>query len=327
MRLINKYTLFVVLCYSFSIGLSGQDYTKSLIIPAVYNHYHLNPFVINPAHTGFENVNRLLFNFRNHWAGFDDSPKAITLGINGSPVKNMGLGGLIYSESYGAASRFVGQANYAYHFSAGENNKMGLGLSGTYNQYKLGNEVITDPLHEGPDAVINESVEGEKFFGADLGFWAEFGKKFKLGITLPQIVLTRLDNKKLDGDKPFNFIGFFGATWDVPEYRVSLEPSILLRKVSDVPFGTDLNILAKMLDDRLYAGFTYSFGPSDSRVSFLGGVRIDRLRVYYSYDQSYQTSKTNNNGSHELSLSFDIMGSRKNTNTKPMNHVEEMNQQ
>ena len=286
MRLINKYTLFVVLCYSFSIGLSGQDYTKSLIIPAVYNHYHLNPFVINPAHTGFENVNRLLFNFR-----------------------------------------FVGQANYAYHFSAGENNKMGLGLSGTYNQYKLGNEVITDPLHEGPDVLINESVEGEKFFGADLGFWAEFGNKFKLGITLPQIVLTRLDNKKLDGDKPFNFIGFFGATWDVPEYRVSLEPSILLRKVSDVPFGTDLNILAKMLDDRLYAGFTYSFGPSDSRVSFLGGVRIDRLRVYYSYDQTYQTFQTFNNGSHELSLSFDIMGSRKNTNTKPMNHVEEMNQQ
>ena len=30
---------------------------------------------------------------------------------------------------------------------------------------------------------------------------------------------------------------------------------------------------------------------------------------------------------NELSLSFDIMGSRKNTNTKPMNHVEEMNQQ
>ncbi|MBK8402740.1 MAG: PorP/SprF family type IX secretion system membrane protein [Saprospiraceae bacterium] len=317
MKTINSIIIFVALV-TLGQSIKAQDYAVALKTPAVYNHYTLNPFLINPAHTGFEQINRIVFNFRNHWAGFEGSPKGLTLGINGSPAANMGLGGVIYSENFGVANRFTGQVNYAYNFRANETTKMSLGLSGSYIQYSLDNEAITDGLHQASDGIINAAVNGENFFGADLGFWADFSDKFKIGITLPQLVLSRLDNKKSDEDKPFNFVGFLGVKWNVPSYRMSIEPSVCVRKISDVPFGTDLNVVANMLDDRLFAGFTYSFGPSDSRVSFLGGVRVEQFRFYYSYDQSYQTFQNFNNGSHELTLSFDL-GKGKQPNKQKMN--------
>jgi len=104
---------------------------------------------------------------------------------------------------------------------------------------------------------------------------------------------------------------------------MSIEPSVCVRKISDVPFGTYLNVVANMLDDRLFAGFTYSFGPSDSRVSFLGGVRVEQFRFYYSYDQSYQSFQSFNNGSHELTLSFDL-GKGKQVAKPKMNNGEEI---
>lgn len=296
----------------FGTQLNSQDYAKALKTPAVYNHYTLNQFLINPAHTGFEEVNRLMFNFRNHWAGFEDSPKGMTLGLNGSPAANMGLGGIIYNENFGVANRFSGQVNYAYNFKAGKDSRFSIGLGGTYIQYSLDSRTITDPNHQASDPIINRAVNGINYFGADLGFWGSIANKINLGITLPQIALARLDDgpQAKDTTSNFNFIGFLGATWNVPSYRMVIEPSVCVRKISDVPFGTDLNILAKMLDDRLSAGFTYSFGPSDSRVSFLVGVRVEQFRFYYSYDQTYQVFQNYNGGSHELTLSFDF-GKRK----------------
>ncbi|MEP7195033.1 MAG: PorP/SprF family type IX secretion system membrane protein [Saprospiraceae bacterium] len=309
---ITKNTFTVILVSLLSLQIQAQDYATSLKTPAVYTQYHLNPFLINPAHTGFEGQSKIIFNFRNHWAGFDGAPKGLTLGINGAPVSNMGLGGIIYSESFGVANRFIGQANYAYNFKANKDTKMSLGLSGSYIRYSLDNEAITDPNHTQGDPIINAAVNGENYFAADFGYWAEFADKFKLGITLPHIVETNLnDTKVADSTKPFNFIGFLGAKWVVPNYRMVIEPSVCIRKISDVPFGTDLNVLASLLDDKLFIGFTYSFGPSESRTGFLGGVRVNQFKFIYSYDQTYQTFQTYNRGSHELTLSFDL-GSNKN---------------
>ncbi len=311
----------VVILSSLFGQLVAQDYSTSLKTPAVYTQYHLNPFLINPAHTGFDGISKIIFNFRNQWAGFDESPKGITLGINGSPVKNMGLGGLVYSEKFGVANRFLGQLNYAYNFKANSDTKMSLGLSGSYIRYSLDNKAFTDPNHQQGDPVINKAIDGEDYFAADFGYWAEFADKFRLGITLPHIVLTNLGNTKADSSRPFNFIGFFGTRWNVPSYRLILEPSVCIRKISDVPFGTDLNILAKMLDERLFLGFTYSFGPSDNRTGFLGGVRVNQFRFTYSYDQTYQTFQTFSRGSHELTLSFDL-GSMKTKMPEPTEMLE-----
>ena len=311
-NIMKKYNILSLVIMILAFGsLNAQDYAKALKTQAVYNHYYANLFLVNPANTGFNGTSNLLFNFRNQWAGFDGAPKGLTLGIDASPANNMGLGAMIYSENYGVANRFQGQINYAYNFRPSDNMRMSFGLSGAYIQYNLDNEAITDPLHESPDPYINSAVNGEKYFGADFGLYAEIQDKFRIGISIPHLVETRLDNSNKTStgpkeDKPVSFTGFLGAIWRLPEYRMVIEPSIGLRKISDVPFGTDLNVLAKMLDDRLFAGFTYSYNPSWHRVSLLGGVKIDRFSFMYSYDQSYLEFQNFNNGSHELTLAFEL---------------------
>ena len=41
-------------------------------------------------------------------------------------------------------------------------------------------------------------------------------------------------------------------------------------------------------------------------LTLLGGVRIEKLKFYYSYDQSYYDFQSFNNGSHEVTLSYDL---------------------
>ncbi|MBK9108965.1 MAG: PorP/SprF family type IX secretion system membrane protein [Saprospiraceae bacterium] len=300
-----------VLLTWMSQSLHAQDHATALKAQSVYNHYYLNLFLLNPAATGMSGQSQLLFNFRNQWSGFEGAPKALTLGIDGSPANNMGLGAMVYNENYGVANRFLGQLNYAYHFKPNEDMKMSLGISGAYIQYNLDNEAITDPNHQNPDPVINRAVNGEKYFAADFGFYSEIKGKYRIGISIPHLVQTKLDDSNItstspEEDKPVSFTAFLGGIWRLPEYRVVLEPSLGLRKISDAPFGTDLNILAKLMDERLYAGFTYSFNPSWHRIAMLAGIKLDRLGIFYSYDQSYLEFQNFNNGSHELTLTFGL---------------------
>jgi type IX secretion system PorP/SprF family membrane protein len=311
MKKFNLYILTLLVCLSFAMNAVSQEYAKALKAPAVYNQYYLNLFLINPANTGFDGQGKLLLNFRNQWAGFESSPKVLTLAIDASAAPNMGLGASIYSENFGVSNQFLAQVNYAYQFQANKDMKMAFGLSGSYIQYNLDNETLTDPLHQSPDPKINGAVNGEKYFAADFGFYTEIQNKFKIGISIPHLVETRLDKTNTttttpQPDRPVNFTGFVGAIWRMPEYRVVIEPSVGLRKISDVPFGADFNILARMMDDKLFAGFTYSYNPSWHKIAFLGGIKLDKLGIFYSYDQSYLEFQNFNNGSHELTLTLDI---------------------
>lgn len=327
MKKIYRYTLGFLLPGIFNQVLVAQDHATALKTHAVYNHYYINPILINPANTGFHGDGKLFLNYRNQWAGFDGAPRGITLGIDASPAPNMGLGGMIYSETFGVANRFQAQANYAYQFQANKDMRMAFGISGAYIQYNLDNETLTDPLHENPDPKINAAVNGEKYFAADFGFYAEVHEKYRIGISIPHLVQTRLDetskNTQSTGDKPVSFVGFIGGTWKLPDYRIVLEPSVGLRKISDVPFGADFNLLAKMLEDRLFAGFTYSYNPSWHRISFLGGVRLDKLSIYYSYDQSYLDFQNFNNGSHEVTVALNIFKAKPKTPKPEENMMKE----
>ncbi len=308
--------LVLIIGLAFIQAVNSQDYATALKTQAVYNHYYLNLSLINPANTGFNGDGKILLNYRNQWAGFEGSPKGLTLAIDGSPAPNMGLGAMIYSENFGVANRFLGQINYAYQFKASNDMKMAFGISGAYIQYSLDNEALTDPLHENNDPKINAAVNGEKYFAADFGFYTEILGKFKLGISIPHLVQTRLDetgttSTQPKAEKPVNFTGFLGAILRMPEYRVVIEPSIGIRKISDVPFGADFNLLARMMDDRLFAGFTYSYNPSWHRISMLGGIKLNQLGFFYSYDQSYLDFQNYNNGSHEITVTLDLFKSKK----------------
>lgn len=282
----------------------GQDYGTSIKLPLAFTQYYLNPQMMNPAYTGFHDKYRLALNYRSYWSDFPGSPKSFAASYNGPATDRVGIGGIISTESFGAENRFRGQLSYAYKFGS-DDYKMSLGLSTDYSQFRLDNSAITSELYDPNDPLVNAALDGRRYFSASLGFYTEYKTQFYFGLSLPQIILTRLDDGNGDDETSFNYIATIGTWIKVSDYDMVIEPSIYLKKIGNAPLHVDINVLGKFLDERLFGGLSYSIGAGN-RLGFLLGARVESFRFYYGYDVSYQEFQDYNNGSHEVTLSFDL---------------------
>ena len=88
---------------------------------------------------------------------------------------------------------------------------------------------------------------------------------------------------------------------------VIFEPSVFVKQLNNVPFHVDINLLARFADDKFRGGATYTVG-ADEKVGFIVGTRFNTLSFNYGYNVSRNEFQTFNNGSHELSVRFDIGG-------------------
>lgn len=299
------YILFILL---FSGGLlMAQDYGVSIKLPIAFQHYYLNPHIMNPALTGFHGNYRLAVNYRSQWSDFPGAPKSFSASYNGPATDRVGIGALLFTEQYGVNRQFRGQLSYAYRFGT-DDYDMSLGLSTDYSQFRLSNEAITGPLYNPNDPLVLDALNGRQFFSGSIGFFAKYKKQFYFGLSLPQVVLARIDEGEGDGETQFNYIASIGTWLDLPSYDMSIEPSIYLKKVGLVDLHVDFNLVANFLDERLYGGLNYSVGAG-SKFGFLVGARINAFRVFYGYDVSYQEFQEYNNGAHEVTLNFDLFNS------------------
>ena len=295
----------IILALSFSVQMNAQDYGTSIKLPAVFNQYHVYPSFINPAYAGFEEHGVLFFNYRRTWADFDEAPHSFSGNYNGRITDRVGLGAMIFSDQFGVNDRLRAELNYAYHFDS-ENSKMAFGLSTGYVQYKLDNEALTDPGTEPGDQTLIDAVNGRQYFTAGLGFYGEFDEKFIFGLSLPNVVASRLDeNGEGDDESEFSYLAMLGYRSGVSNYDMIVEPSIVIRKVGSVPLNFDLNLKASFLEERLFAGVSYGNGAG-SRLGFLLGTRINNLHIYYGYDVSFEEIQGYNDGSHEIGLKIDL---------------------
>lgn len=286
-------------------GIS-QQYAVTPEMQGIFTQYYINPVLLNPAFTGISGKYNLFVNYRSNWSNFPGSPKAYTLNYNGPAYDKIGIGALLHSENFGVSNRLRGQLSYAYRFGS-DDLKMSLGVSTDYVNYRLNSQALTDGQYDPNDPVILDNVDGQKFFAASIGFYAEYKHKVFFGLALPNVVTTRLGElvEGQNNETSTSYIATVGTWLEVKDYQLTLEPSLYIKKIGDIPLMFDLNLLATFLDDRLYAGSTFSYGAGN-RFGFMIGARVNNFRFYYSYDVSYQSFQTYNNGSHELTLAFDL---------------------
>lgn len=307
--------IFLIPIFSFAFLFAfGQDYGTSIKLPLAFSQYYLNPHVMNPALTGFHGKYRLGLNYRSHWSDFPGSPKSFAAHYNGPAAERVGLGALVSAESFGVEERFRGQLSYAYNFGA-EDYKMSLGLSTDYSQFSLDNDAITNELYDPNDPLVNDALDGRRYFAATIGFYSEYKDQFFFGLSLPQVILTRIDEGDGDDETSFNYIASLGTWIKTPDYDMVIEPSLYLKKIGNAPLHVDINVLARFLEDRLYGGLSTSFGAGN-RLGFLVGARIANFRFYYGYDVSYQEFQDHNNGTHEVTLTFDLFSQFTDDNEK-----------
>jgi len=270
----------------------------------VFTHYYLNPVLINPGATGFENQHEFLLSYRNTSSGFEDSPKTFTLLYNGPVGDRMGLGGQILSDRIGKYRTFTGAANFAYKFGS-DDFKFGAGLQTGFQQLRLDN-LNDDKFIDDSDELLAEGLDGVTLFDASFGIYGEYDERLFFGLSFPNLVRTRITNISSDYEDPneeFNYVFLAGYRFDVEEHDFKIEPSIAIKNIRRVPFSVDLNLKLSFLDEQLVGGITYSVSEM-SRFGLLLGTRIDRLRIFYSYDVGFGDFQEYNNGSHEITIHY-----------------------
>lgn len=295
-----KYLLSALICIAFAGIMQAQD-------ESIYTHYHINPVLINPAAAGFDDHHNVFLNTRLAFTGFDGSPKSYALSYNGRVAPTFGLGAMIFREDIASLTRTRVQLNYAFQFDQFENFKLGIGFSTEFEGNRVPASYQDNPLVDADDILLIENTEGKSFFDAALGAWGRYKENTFFGFSIPNLISQRIDNinSPTDTGNELYYMLAGGHAFEVEGFNFILEPSILIRKAKDSPFGVDFNLKAKYLEEKIIAGLSYRSGTGGN-IGLLLGTRLDVLRVYYSYDFTFQRFQRYNNGSHELTLSFEF---------------------
>lgn len=269
----------------------------------VYSHSFFNQVLINPGAVAHHGGQQLLINYRNTWSTLPGSPKTVSLSYDGMLGNRLGIGVLALQDNFGALQTTKGQLAFSYNIKSATN-QLGFGLSAEYVKHGLNNFNAGSSLNE-PDAVINARREGIEYVDASFGVHGIYNGQFTYGIALPSLISSRIDNTTSDEEREIGFLLNLGYKVTSASSGISMSPSILLKKLNNVPTHIDLNLKLGFLEEKLTGGVTYRVG-ADKMLGFLLGMNIDRIGFYYSYNVSTQQFQDYNNGSHEITAKVDI---------------------
>lgn len=269
-------------------------------------HYTFNPVLINPAATGFDPEHHDVFiNIRSAWTGFPDSPKTYALSYNGPIGNRLGLGALVYAENVASLSRLRAQLSYAFRFQI-EDISMAFGLSTEWHRTALSSSVTNSAFYADyiGDMPIEDAMDGMNEFDASLGLYGSFKRKIFFGVASPGLIRNKLESEK--GGNLFKYITVnVGGEFELNDSKVKLIPSILLKRVRNVDFQTDVNLLATFFKEQLITGLTYR-GGTGGNLGITLGTKYSSLRVLYTYDLYMGEFQKYNGGSHEISINFEF---------------------
>ncbi len=296
----------------------GRSYTTYAQEAGYFNHYYIQPILINPGATGFNGDHELLAAYKINYSDFPGAPRTFTALYNGSFAEKAGLGIQVLSDHIGASQILQGQLNFAYRLIFPDA-VIGLGLSTGIQNFKI-TDTQNDALIDPTDVLLNEAIDGYLIFDGSVGVYGEVDKKLIFGVSFPNLVKQRI--QEISGDlnrdslnlNNFPYVFNVGYRYNVENYNFTIEPSITVKDLRDSPFLVDLNLKFSFLDEQLVGGLGYSIGD-DSRASLLLGTRINKLRLYYSYDVNVGNFQKYNNGSHEFTLVYRIPSKSSATTT------------
>jgi type IX secretion system PorP/SprF family membrane protein len=271
----------------------------------IFSHYLLNPVLINPAASGFNDQHNFYLHYKNQWSGFTGAPRTGAVSYNGTLGEKLGIGGFISNENVSYMNRFRGLLSYAFRFKINDF-KGGLGLSTEFKRMSLNNEILASSLYKQGDNVAEQLLAGENFFDATAGFYGVYMNKFTFSAAMPNLIQARLsqiagDNSSRGGLRYFNVMMGYKETVN----EITIEPSILVQKMIDAPLRVDVNLKGSFLQEKVIGAVSYRAGTGGG-LGVMVGSKFNGLTFAYSYDYGLQRFQTFSTGAHEISVGFSI---------------------
>jgi type IX secretion system PorP/SprF family membrane protein len=234
---------------AFSFSLFGQQNPVSPLFPGTQ-------FGWNPGMTAAWNYLEANATYTQQWAGFDEAPRQISLGIQ-YPFEglNMGLGLQVLQDETGPLTQTGIQLAYAYHIPLGYNQRLSIGLSARASQlrYDPSKELavdLSDPLlFSGMADVAHYNLSVGAFYRtADLEDWTEahFFAGFSLQQAIPQSLLLLENIASIDLARVWHANALVGYRFDLD--GAFIEPSLQLDYAFENIYQPRFNLIFEMQD-------------------------------------------------------------------------------
>lgn len=288
-----------------SVIFAGSCYVSRAQYDPLFTQYMFNEMFINPAYAGSRDAISSTALYRDQWVGIEGAPKTQTLSIH-APIKNkkIGLGLGVLNEAIGVERKVGIFGNYAYRIMTSDEGRLAFGLQGgiiNLKEYYL--DVIT---HDQGDEQFSQNVQSVV---PNAGFGIYFNtKKFYAGFSVPRLIENYIDPtdgleiKNKLSIQNWHYFLTSGYVFDLNP-SVKLKPMVMVRASDGAPVQVDFTAAA-YFKETFWFGSTYRSGDA---VAFFVQMNLTKqLRLGYSFD--YTLTKLNNygNGSHEITIGYDI---------------------
>lgn len=303
----KKMPLFLLLLLTIvSVRLSAQE-------KIIYDQYHFNYYLINPAVAGADKCSHLMLTTKNNWIGLEGpSTQALTFRTRLN-VKNIGLGAIAYNDHTPNFRNIGAQLTFAYHIPMSDgarylkdvklDRQLSFGLSAKVHQASYESHTTTDPA----DVSFSETVPN-----ANIGvYYIDYG--FFAGLSASNLVPYEMVNYGMQEEPAPTTVFFFtGYGFNLQEGR-ELEPSVNFNyaangakqlelnlkfssnnEVSDVGFWTQLSYRHNMDEG---AGKPLSLIP-------IAGIRLNKIQIAYAFNLTLNEIQKYNYGTHEFMLAY-----------------------
>lgn len=306
-----------------------------------YTQYIMNNYIINPAVAGIENYWDVKASHRIQWVGLQDAPVTTYFTIHG-PLKksdydresatsfhasgqnprgqaywqdytsaepHQGVGFTMINDRTGPLNRFAVYGTYAYHMGISPTTSLSGGISVGFTNVSLDASKLNfggttvDPAVSGSGQINRIKPD------ISAGLWL-YSKDYFLGLAAQQIIpqpLSFSDNTVyLQNGKLLPHL-FLSAGYRMPiNEDISFLPSMLLRYITPLPLGFDLNVKFQY-QDLLWAGASYRY--QDGFAAMIGVNLNHSINIGYSYDAQTSNLNTVSRGTHEILIGF-LLGNK-----------------
>jgi type IX secretion system PorP/SprF family membrane protein len=285
----------VVMCF-VTVSVAQQ-------LPQI-TQYTSHDLLYNPAVAGSRPLFEMRSAHRNQWVGIQDAPRTFLLGVTTPLGRNMGLGGMLYTDHVGPTRRTGAQATYAYHLKLTSRVRLGFGLSFGLQQFLIDGAKIT--FHDGWDPLMDGQLRGRTVADATFGVLF-YHDDWWVGASAPHLLRNRIWFYDEAENSMSRLAGHYFA---MGGYRfhlsddLRLEPSFLLKYVAPVPAKLDMTATIRY-KEQVWLGATYR---TNDAICLMVGYWLRRTFQFgYSYDVVTTNLNRYSSGTHEvmLGITFD----------------------
>ena len=277
-----------------------------------------NAFVLNPAVAGTEGWMHGVATFRKEFLQINQSPYTALLAFNGQIAsKNIGLGGYLIDDVTGPTSKIGANVAFAYNLPLQKKSDksepdhiLSFGASLSIVQYRINGSELhpNDPSDPG----LTNSTATKFFPDASFGIYYRYKENFFAGFSVPQIMGLNINYHSADGTAAIQTVRqlnlLVGGKIPFDRGKLSIDPIADFRYEKGAPPQGDIGARLT-IRNLVWVGVNYR---TVNYVVFEGGFNVkDVFKLSYAYDLNTASYTQEVGGTHELSLSFNIIKSSK----------------